>query len=245
MLPFTDEPPCYLVKCDLLAAVANHCRKWRRAGKLFTQAARCTLEYPHMVMRTNALVGVCEAFLADIVSRFCPQLHAEQFVVACAEQIELQPGKKASRAQEASGTPRAYELHCQLCRSLWNIMQQRCEEFPAGRLEFLKKLINHALIDTESAHDPGAELRALLVTRLILEIEGLVTYAPQWGMLVWDETAKPAWCLGSSGLSPRKARFAQRMAHMQRNCFVTRTLLGCTVVVDPEATWRMACLLGS
>lgn len=231
------------------AAIANHCQEWWRARKLFMQAARCTLEYPHMAMRAKSLVGVCEAVLAEVCASSCPQLQADQFVLFCSASQQSR-GERASVCQSLQQAARgqnnrsASELHCQLCRSLYGKMQEPSQEFPSGRMAFLKTLLEHALLDAAATHDPGAELRALLVTRVILEIEGLVTYVPEQGKLVWNAAAKPAWCLAAqTGLGPRAARFSQRMAHMQRNTFVTRNLLGCSLVVDPEATWNMACAL--
>ena len=233
------------------AAVANHCKEWWRARKLFMQAARCTLEYPHMAMRAKSLVGVCETILAEVVAASCPQLQAEQFVLACslAEPATAEGASVCQDLQQtAQGSRCAAEVHCELCRSLLRPLQEQTPEFPSGRMSLLKTLVEHALLDAEAAHDPGAELRALLVTRVLLEIEGLVTFAQ--GKLVWDATAKPTWCLvAPRGLGARvtlhdvERRFAQRMAHMQRNTFVTRSLLGCSVVVDPDAMWDMACAL--
>lgn len=233
------------------AAVANHCKEWWRARKLFMQAARCTLEYPHMAMRAKSLVGVCETILAEVVAASCPELQADQFVIACSR-AQSTTGQGASICESLQQTARgrkcASELHCELCTSLCRPLQEPTQEFPSGRMAVVKTLLEHAMLDAESSHDRGAELRALLVIRFILEVEGLVTFAK--GQLVWDTTAKPAWCLaGHSGLGARatlldvERKFAQRMAHMQRNTFVTRNLLGCSVVVDPDATWNMACAL--
>jgi hypothetical protein len=224
------------------AAVANHCKEWWRARMLFVQAARCTLQYPHMAMRAKALVGVCETVLAEIVTTSCPQLQAEQFVAACSQESKSVLASACERLQTGDpGNEHVVELHCHLCRSLLGPMQEPCgaAEFADGRLSFLKRLLHHALLDAESAHDPGAQLRALLLTRVILEMEGLVTC--DQGKLVWDATARPGWCLASQGLQQQENRLSQRMAHMRRNTFVTRTLLGCSVVVDPVATWEMAC----
>jgi hypothetical protein len=192
-----------------------------------------------MAMRAKALVGVCEAVLAEVVATSCPQLRTEDFVVACMQnQAGATSGTHNSLQEQARGSVSAAKLHCALCRSLWGAMQELSEEFPAGRLALLKKLVFYALLDAEAAHDPGAELRALLITRVILEIEGLVSVVE--GKMVWDASAKVSWCLAPHGLGPREERFSQRMAHMRRNTFVTRSLLGCTVVVDPVATWEMA-----
>lgn len=191
-----------------------------------------------MAMRAKSLVGVVESLLAELVASNCPQLQAEQFVIACAQQ-STQPAASIceSLQQGARGIKCAAEIHCMLCRSLWAKMQETSQEFPDGRLALCKRCITHALVDAEAAHDPGAELRALLVTRVILEIEGLVTFSN--GKLVWDPHARDVqWCsLASGRLRPLEARFDKRMDHMQRNTFVTRSLLGCPVVVDPVATY--------
>lgn len=206
------------------AAIAMHGREWRRAQNLFVQAARCTLEYPHMSMRSKALVGVCEAMLADTVATVCPDLAPERFVLAVEGQSELC----------------ACALHAQLCRSLHSSMQEPSPGFAHGKLARLKELVCQALKDAQGAQDPGAELRVLLIARFILETEGLVAFAPGDGRLEWASDAKPGWCTtGRSSLSWQQRRLGVLMEQLQRNVFVTRSLLGCFVVLDPKAMWDM------
>lgn len=208
-------------------AVAMHVREWQRSMMLFRAAACSTQQYPHASMRAKALVGIVEAMLAAVVSRHCPELAIDRFqetVRHCGDGVG------------------ADAMHSQLCTQLGASLAgpTRGSRAKAGdphySLDEMKQHIHHALEDANAVGDDGVELRALLLAKFILEVEGDLTCDHESRSWRWGGSAKPSWLLqDSTDLTAVQARFDSLMHRLARNVFVTRKLLGCHVVLDPQS----------
>jgi hypothetical protein len=214
-------------------AVAMLSKDWCRALLLFRASALCTVEHLHISMRGKALLGMCEALLASAVSFHLPELSVDGFmeavqrsgkdaVEACLEMFSALGKILKGEAGLASGDP--------------------CVAVVGPILPALKELAAHAHRCAVMAEDAGVGLRAMLVVRAVLMMDGSVRCASN-GELVWDvESERACWRTelvegGSCG------RVNGLLRRLRRNVFVTRRLLGCHAVLDPDAVWRMNCAL--